>query len=112
MSFIWVRKLLEMSLPVLQGPLCPTGTARPPHCYGYGAGLASGALEPLWGVALRLLGVCRQPAALTLLPQEHLGVLCLSLSLASTASLPRPRGEMLHLPLKKKLLRAFSEAES
>lgn len=73
-------------------------TARPPHCYSYRAGLASGALETLRGVALLSWVSASRPAQLTSLPGDALPG---ALPLAATASLARPRGGMLHLPLKK-----------
>lgn len=54
--------------------------------------------KPLWGVALLSWVSASRPAQLTSLPGD---VLPGALPLASTASLARPRGEMLHLPLKK-----------
>lgn len=74
-----------------------------------GAGLASGALGTPLGSSPALLVSAARPAQLTLLPGDALPG---ALPLASTASLAGPRCEMMHLSLKKKVLRAFSEAES
>lgn len=75
----------------------------------WGAGLASGVLGTPLGGSPALLVSAARPAQLTSLPGDALPG---ALPLASTASLAGPRREMLHLPLKKKVLRAFSEAES
>lgn len=74
-----------------------------------GAGLTSGALGTPLRSSPALLVSAARPAQLTSLSGDALPG---ALPLASTASLAGPRCEVLHLPLKKKVLRVFSEAES